>query len=60
MVLLSSKVYLPLAYVGSPRFTRMEKTIHTKLATREDYLTISQVRVVSFSSFDEKTKLSLF
>ena len=59
MVLLNSKVYLPSAYVGSLRFTRMEKTVRTKLATGEDYPTMSQVGVVSFSSFGEKTKLSL-
>ena len=59
MVLLNSKVYSPSAYVGNPRFTRMEKTVHTKLATGEDYPTMSQVGVVPFSSFGEKTELSL-
>ena len=59
MVLLNSKVYSPSSYVGSPCFTRMEKTVHTKLATGEDYLTMSQVRVVLFSSFGEETELSL-
>ena len=55
MVLLNSKVYSPSAYVGSPRFTRMEKTVCTKLATGEDYPTFSEVGVVSFSSFCEET-----
>ena len=50
MVLLNSKVYSPSAYVGSPRFTRMEKTIRTKLATGEDYPSFSEVGVVLFSS----------
>ena len=59
MVLLNSKVYSPSAYIGSPHFTRMEKTVRTKLATREDYPTMFQVSVVSFSSFGEKTKPSL-
>ena len=54
MVLLNSKVYFPSAYVGSPRFTQMEKTIRTKLATGEDYPTMSQVGVVSFSSLARK------
>ena len=49
MVLLNSKVYSPFAYMGSLRFTRMEKTVRTKLATGEDYLTFSEVGVVLFS-----------
>ena len=48
MVLLNSKVYSPSAYMGSPRFTRMEKVVCTKLATGEDYLTMSEVGVVRF------------
>ena len=60
MVLLNSKVYSPSAYVGSPCFTRMEKTICTKLATGEDYPTMSEVGVVPLSSFGMKTELSLF
>ena len=56
MVLLSGKTYSPSYYVGSPHFTRMEKTVCTQMVLEEDYLTLEQVGVVSFSSFGKKTK----
>ena len=60
MVLLNSKTYSPSAYMGSLRFTRMEKTVCTKLTTGEDYPTMSEVGLIPFSSLCEKTKSSLF
>ena len=59
MVLLNSKTFLPSAYMGSPCFTQMEKTVRTKLATGEDYPTMSKVGVVLFSSFGKKTNRTL-
>ena len=59
MVLLNGKTYSPSSYVGSLRFTRMEKTVRVKDASGDDYPTLEQVRVVSFSSFGEKTQSSL-
>ena len=39
MVMLNGKTYSPSSYVGSPRFTRMEKTTHTTFSDRERYPT---------------------
>ena len=59
MVLINLKTYSPSSYVGSPRFTQMEKTIRTKTSSGEDYPTMEQVGLILFSSFGKKTKSSL-
>ena len=54
MVLLNSKVYSPSSYVGSPRFTRMEKTVQTTTLDGEVYPTLEQVGLVPLSYFARK------
>ena len=46
MVMLNSKTYAPSSYVGSPRFTRMEKTARTTFSDREKYPTTKEVRLL--------------
>ena len=46
MVMLNGKTYLPSSYVGSPHFTRMEKTVRTTFSDGEKYLTTKEVRFV--------------
>ena len=46
MVMLNGKTYLPSSYVGSPRFTRMEKTAHTTFSDGEKYPTTKEVRLL--------------
>ena len=46
MVMLNGKTWSPSSYVGSPHFTRMEKTARVKQATRDDYPTSEEVGVV--------------
>ena len=60
MVLLNNKIYSPSSYVGSPHFTRMEKTVRTKTSSGEDYPTLEQVGLVPLSSFGKKAKSSLW
>ena len=43
MVMLNSKTYAPSSYVGSPRFTRMEKTARTMFSDGERYPTTKEV-----------------
>ena len=43
MVMLNGKTYAPSSYVGSPRFTRMEKTARTMFSDGEKYLTTKEV-----------------
>ena len=43
MVMLNGKTYAPSSYIGSPRFTRMEKTARTTFSDGEKYLTIKEV-----------------
>ena len=44
--MLNSKTYVPSSYVGSPRFTRMEKTTHSTFSDREKYPTTKEVRLL--------------
>ena len=44
--MLNSKTYAPSSYVGSPRFTRMEKTAHTMFSYGEKYPTTKEVRLL--------------
>ena len=46
MVMLNSKTYAPSSYVGSPRFTRMEKTARTTFSDGEKYPTTKEVRLL--------------
>ena len=46
MVMLNNKTYAPSSYVGSPRFTRMEKTAHTTFSDSEKYPTTKEVRLL--------------
>ena len=43
MVMLNSKTYSPSSYVGSPRFTRMEKSARTTFSNGEKYPTTKEV-----------------
>ena len=43
MVMLNGKTYAPSSYVGSPRFTRMEKTARTTFSDGEKYPTTKEV-----------------
>ena len=44
MVMLNGKTYLPSSYVGSPRFTQMEKTARSTFSDGEKYPTTKEVR----------------
>ena len=44
MVMLNGKTYAPSSYVGSPRFTRMEKTARTTFSDGEKYPMTKEVR----------------
>ena len=46
MVMLNGKTYSPSSYVGSPRFTRMEKTARTTFSNGERYPTTKEVRLL--------------
>ena len=46
MVMLNGKTYSPSSYVGSPRFTRMEKTAGTTFSNREKYLMTKEVQLL--------------
>ena len=46
MVMLNGKTYLPSSYVGSPCFTRMEKTTRTMFSDGEKYPTTKEVRLL--------------
>ena len=46
MVMLNNKTYAPSSYVGSPRFTRMEKTARTMFSDGEKYPTTKVVRLL--------------
>ena len=46
MVMLNGKTYAPSSYVGSPRFTRMEKTARTTFSDGEKYPTTKEVRLL--------------
>ena len=46
MVMLNGKTYAPSSYVGSPHFTRMEKTARTMFSDGEKYLTTKEVRLL--------------
>ena len=46
MVMLNNKTYAPSSYVGSPRFTRMEKTARTTFSDGEKYLSTKEVRLL--------------
>ena len=46
MVMLNGKTYAPSSYVGSPRFTRMEKTARTTFSNGEKYPTTKEVRLL--------------
>ena len=46
MVMLNNKTYLPSSYVGSPRFTRMEKTARTTFSDGEKYPTTNEVQLL--------------
>ena len=46
MVMINGKTYAPSSYVGSPRFTRMEKTARTMFSNREKYPTTKEVRLL--------------
>ena len=41
--MLNNKTYAPSSYVGSPCFTRMEKTIHDMFSDGERYPTTKEV-----------------
>ena len=43
MVMLNTKTYAPSSYVGSPRFTRMEKTARTTFSDGDKYPTTKEV-----------------
>ena len=47
MVMLNTKTYAPSSYVGSPRFTQMEKTACTMFSDGEKYPTTKEVRLLS-------------
>ena len=44
--MLNMKTYAPSSYVGSPRFTRMEKTARTTFSDGEKYPTTKEVRLL--------------
>ena len=44
--MLNGKTYAPGSYVGSPRFTRMEKTAHTMFSDGDKYPTTKEVRLL--------------
>ena len=44
--MLNGKTYAPSSYVGSPRFTRMEKTARTTFSDGEQYPTTKEVRLL--------------
>ena len=44
--MLNNKTYAPSSYVGSPRFTRMEKTARTAFSDGEHYPTTKEVRLL--------------
>ena len=46
MAMLNGKTYAPSSYVGSPRFTRMEKTSRTTFSDGEKYPTTKEVRLL--------------
>ena len=46
MVMLNTKTYAPSSYVGSPRFTRMEKSARTTFSDGEKYPTTKEVRLL--------------
>ena len=46
MVMLNSKTYAPSSYIGSPRFTRMERTTRTTFSDGEKYPTTKEVRLL--------------
>ena len=46
MVMLNGKTYSPSSYVGSPCFTRMEKTARTTFSDGEKYLTTKEVQLL--------------
>ena len=46
MVMLNNKTYAPSSYVGSPQFTRMEKTARTPFSDGEKDPTTKEVRLL--------------
>ena len=44
--MLNNKTYAPSSYVGSPRFTRMEKTARTSFSDREKYPMTKEVQLL--------------
>ena len=46
MVMLNTKTYAPSSYIGSPRFTWMEKTARTTFSDGEKYPTTKEVRLL--------------
>ena len=46
MVMINGKTFSPSSYIGSPRFTRMEKTAHTTFSDGECYPTTKEVRLL--------------
>ena len=44
--MLNGKTYSPSSYVGSPRFTRMEKTIRTMFSDGEKYPMTKEVQLL--------------
>ena len=46
MVMVNNKTYSPSSYVGSPRFTRMEKTACTTFSNGEHYPTTKEVQLL--------------
>ena len=46
MVMLNSKTYSPSSYVGSPRFTRMEKTARATFSDGGQYPTTKEVQLL--------------
>ena len=46
MVMLNGKTYVPSSYVGSPRFTRMEKAARTMFSNGEKYPTTKEVQLL--------------
>ena len=46
MVMLNNKTYAPSSYVGSPHFTRMEKSPCTTFSDGEKYPTTKEVRLL--------------
>ena len=44
--MLNNKTYAPSSYVGSPRFTRMEKTARTAFSNGDKYPSTKEVRLL--------------